>query len=171
MTITQALHNAHFKSKQRAKIISDALVGDHASLAEFIYLYPGLNSKDKGTLLEGLEYATRLQTQLMSFDAFQLVVGCLSEKAPRIKWEAAKIVRNTAHLFPKHLDQAINHLLDNATHTGAVVRWSAAYALIEIAALLEPIQNDLLEVFIQIVEREEKSSIKSMYLKALSRVK
>lgn len=99
------------------------------------------------------------------------VTDTLLEKAPRVKWESAKVIGNIAHLFPAKLDRAISNLLSNSEHEGTVVRWSTAYALGEILKLKTKYNKQLQPAIEAICEREEKNSIKKIYLTALKALK
>jgi HEAT repeat protein len=93
----------------------------------------------------------------------------LGSKAPRVKWEAARVIGNTAHLNPQKLDEVIICLLQNSEQEGTVVRWSAAYALGAILQIKSPHQKELLLAIEAIVLREEKNSIRKIYLAAIKK--
>ncbi|MBX7181703.1 MAG: hypothetical protein K1X82_06305 [Bacteroidia bacterium] len=114
-----------------------------------------------------MELATQKQPELLSIAGFEFVVNQLTAKAPRIKWESAKVIANTAQNFVNQLDKAIVNLLDNAEHTGTVVRWSAATALIAIAALKTKHHNNLIPALEALCLKEEKGSIQKIYKKGL----
>ena len=88
-----------------------------------------------------------------------------------IKWESAKVVGNVSHLYPEKLDEAIGNLLVNSEHAGTVVRWSAAYALSQIIKIKTSRNKELIPTIESICEREEKNSIKKIYLEALKKSK
>jgi HEAT repeat protein len=92
-------------------------------------------------------------------------------KAPRVKWESAKVIGNSAHLFSDDLEEAIKNLLTNTEDKGTVVRWSAAFALGEIVKIKTNYQIDLIKAIEVIIDREEKNSIKKIYQKALKQLK
>ena len=94
----------------------------------------------------------------------------LTAKAPRVKWESAKVVGNIAHLYPAKLDTAIMHLLANTNHDGTVVRWSAAFALGEILKLKTKHNSSLLSRIEKICDQEEKNSIKKIYQAAIKKL-
>jgi hypothetical protein len=94
----------------------------------------------------------------------------LTAKAPRIKWESAKVIGNTANLFITKLDTPIKNLLVNTEHEGTVVRWSAAFALGEILKLKTKHNKQLLPAIEAICKREEKNSIKKIYLDAMKKI-
>ena len=104
-------------------------------MGELIALAEKSKDPDKATCIEALEFASRKNPAIADKQCFLYVSKCLTEKAPRIKWESAKVTGNTAHLFTTKLDEAIKNLLVNTEHDGTVVRWSAAFALGEILKL------------------------------------
>jgi hypothetical protein len=104
---------------------------------------------------------------LVQKNHFAFITETLKEKAPRIKWESAKIIALMAHLFKKDLEKPITNLLQNTEHTGTVVRWSAALALSEIIKLNTPYNHQLLTAIQVIIKREEKNSIRKIYMEVL----
>ena len=92
------------------------------------------------------------------------------EDAPKIKWEAAKVISNTAHLFPDLLNKAAANLLNNTKHRGNVVRWSAANALSKIILLNTALNKKLILVIEAIVEWEKDNTVKKIYQQALKKV-
>jgi HEAT repeat protein len=94
----------------------------------------------------------------------------LTEKAPRVKWESAKVIGNIAHLYPDKLDDAIKNLLTNTEYDGTVVRWSAAFALGQIIKLKTKRNKILIPAIEAICKREEQNSIGKIYLDALKKV-
>ncbi len=125
----------------------------------------------KATCIEALEFATRSNPGVVSAPVIDYVIECLGDKAPRIRWESAKVIANTIHLFPAKIDRAVKSLLDNTEHEGTVVRWSAATALTAILKLKTPISKTLESAIVITMEKEEKNSIKKIYLAALKKLK
>jgi hypothetical protein len=123
----------------------------------------------KANCIEALEFATKQKPTVLDATCFQFVVQALTSKAPRIKWESAKVIGNTAHLFTDRLDDAITNLLDNSKHEGTVVRWSAAFALGEILKLKTKHHQELLPALQSIADNEEKNSIRKIYLEAIKK--
>ncbi|MCX6352181.1 MAG: hypothetical protein NTX03_10000 [Bacteroidetes bacterium] len=167
MDFKELFGNAAIKSKQKTDtIIKWILVNPKEidKLLEFAYL---AKDSTKATCIEALELATIISPQRATQACWDFVVKSLTEKAPRIKWESAKVIGNTAHLFPKNLDEAIKNLVANTAHTGTVVRWSAAYALSQIMKLKTKHNEELITLAKAICAGEEKNSIKKIYLAAL----
>ncbi len=132
-----------------------------------------ITSKDpiKATCIEAIEFATKSKPEIASIICLNFVSTALKEKAPRIKWESAKVIGNIAHLFPNNLDNAIKQLLVNSEHSGTVVRWSAAFALGQIIQIKKNRNKDLINALETVCKREEKNSIKKIYLNALNKTK
>lgn len=131
------------------------------------------SSKDpiRATCIEAMEFASKSEPAIATKAWFDFAVESLTEKAPRIKWESAKVVGNCVGQFSKELDQAITNLLTNTEHIGTVVRWSAAYALGEIILLKTKHNEMLIPAIESIILREEKNSIQKIYQKALKKLK
>lgn len=124
----------------------------------------------KTTCIEALEFATKQKPAIADKKCFLFVSTALTAKAPRVKWESARVIGNVAHLFPDNLDEAIKNLLVNSEHEGTVVRWSAAFALGEILKLRTKYNNQLMPAIEAIIGREEKNSIKKIYLEAVKKI-
>ena len=114
-----------------------------------------------------LEFATKSDPKLASLDCLKLVAEMLLDKAPRVRWESAKVIANIAHLYPNKLDNAVGNLLTNSEYPGTVVRWSAALALGEIVKLKNKRNKDLIPAVEAIIRREPDAAIKKIYQAAL----
>lgn len=157
------------KPKEKTETISKWILDKSLPLNELIAFAEKQKDPAKATCIEALEFATRENPDIADVNALVFVTKTLTAKAPRIKWESAKVIGNIAYLFPAQLEKAIANLLTNSKHEGAVVRWSAAFALGEILKLQTNLNTDLLPVIEQIIGREEKNSIKKIYLDALKK--
>lgn len=171
MTLEELIKDKTVKSKEKVDIISKWIIDTSLPTDELIAFSEKSKDPVKATCIEALEYATKQNPNLADETVFSFVTKTLTEKASRIKWESAKVIGNTVHLFPENLDQAITSLLDNTKHEGTVVRWSAAFALGEILKLKTKHNATLLPVLEDISEKEEKNSIKKMYLDTIKKTK
>ncbi|MES2555308.1 MAG: hypothetical protein V4604_04105 [Bacteroidota bacterium] len=169
MNLEELLKDKLIKSKEKTETISALLLNKTLNADDLIEFTSDLKDPDKATCIEALEYATKQQPALMTPVAFGFVTTTLTAKAPRVKWESAKVIGNTAALFPDKLDEAIVNLLNNSEHQGTVVRWSAAYALGEIVKLKTSHNSLLIPAIEAICNREEKNSIRKIYLDALKK--
>ena len=171
MPIEQLFKDKSLKPKERTEQLC-ALVSDQSvSISELIAFAGKAKDPVKATCLESLEYATKTNPATITADALSFAISSLAEKAPRVKWESARVIGNTIHLFPEKIDDAVTRLLDNTENDGTVVRWSAAYALSEILKLKTAINSHLIPAAETIAAREEKNSIKKIYLEALKKIK
>jgi hypothetical protein len=53
------------------------------------------------------KFACKTNPELINQKAFEFTTQSLTAGAPRVKWEAAKFIRNTAHLFSKLLKKGV----------------------------------------------------------------
>lgn len=170
MELALLLQDKSIKSKEKTQTISALILDKKISMQEIIHLAMELKDSDKATCIESVEYATKSQAELCTEPMIDFASKMLAEKAPRLKWESARVIGNCAHLFPNKLTLAVKNLLSNAEHSGTVVRWSAAYALGEIGKI-KSYQKQLAPALEALLEREEKNSIKKIYAAALKKIK
>lgn len=135
MDLEILLKDKSIKPKAKTEAISQRLLDGTLSIESLISVAKSAKDPDKGTCIEALEYATQTRAAIATEECLSFVSATLAEKAPRVKWESARVVANIAASFPDNLDEAIKNLLLNSEHSGTVVRWSAALTLGEILKL------------------------------------
>lgn len=167
MDISTVLNDKTIKGKQQTELISTAILENRIKVHDLLSVAKSAKDPAKATCIEALEYASKIRPAVADEAVLDFVTVSLNEKAPRIKWEAAKVIGNIAALFPDKLDAAVAGLLSNTEHSGTVVRWSAAFALGEIVQLKHPHSSELAMALETISNREEKNSIRKIYQKAL----
>jgi HEAT repeat protein len=170
MSLKELFSDKTIKAKQLVEILSNRLLDKTLAIEELITFAETAKDAPKGTCIEAIEFATRQQADIANLAVFQFVTQTLKAKAARVQWESAKVVGNTARLFPEHLDTAIVHLLDNTEAEGTVVRWSAAFALGEILKLKTTHNDTLLPALESVCETESQNSIKKIYLAAFKAI-
>ncbi len=169
MNLPELLKDKAIKPKLKTETIAQALLDTSLPISQLLTFAQTAKDPEKATCIEAMEFASQKNANLITLDGLEFVISSLAAKAPRVKWESAKVIGNIAHLYPNNLDKAIENLLINSEHTGTVVRWSAAFALGEIIKLKLKKYADLLPSIQNIMEREEKNSIKKIYLAALKK--
>jgi hypothetical protein len=169
MDIAAFLKDKAIKPKEKTEAISGLLLDKKIPIDEITDIAAYLKDAEKATCIEAIEFATKSDPGIATEKTFSFVTAALTEKAPRIKWESARVIANTAHLFPRKLDKAISNLLANTGDKGTVVRWSAAGALGQILMLKTNHNKELLPAIETIIKREEKNSIKKIYLAAIKK--
>ena len=167
MDFEKILNNKEIKSKEKTETISQMLLNGKIIIGELIEFAQTCKDPAKATCIEAIEFATKAKPEIASLACLHFVSKTLAEKAPRVKWESAKVIGNIAHLYPAKLGDAIKNLLVNAEHPGTVVRWSAAFALAQIIKLKSSLNKDLIPAIESICKREEKNSIRKIYIAAL----
>ena len=170
MTIDELLKEKSIKAKEKTETISKWILEGSLPLDELLAFAEKQKDPAKATCIESIEFATKQKPAVADENVLAFVTDALHAKAPRIKWESAKVIGNIAHLYPAKLEKAIANLLVNSNHEGTVVRWSAAFALGEILKLKTKHNKELLPEIEKILEKEEKNSIKKIYLAALKKI-
>lgn len=169
MTLDEILQDKTIKPKEKTETISKWILDKSLPIDELISFAEKQKDPAKATSIEALEFATKKNPNIADETLLIFVTNTLTAKAPRIKWESAKVIGNIAHLFPAKLEKPIENLLTNAVDEGTVVRWSAAFALGEILKLKTKHNADLFPAIEKICEKEEKNSIKKIYLDAIKK--
>jgi HEAT repeat protein len=170
MTIVELLNDKTKKAKEKMITISKWLSDDSMPTDELIAFAEKAKDTEKATCIEAIEYATKLNPKLADESVFAFVTRALTEKAPRVKWESARVIGNIAHQFTSKLDEAICNLLENSSYEGTVVRWASAHALGEILKLKTKHNKVLLPAIEALSKSEEVNGIKKKYLDALKKV-
>jgi hypothetical protein len=171
MTIDELLNDKTKKIKEKTETISNWLLDGSLETDELIVFAENCKDPEKGTCIEAIEYATKQNPKIADENVLSFVSQTLTESAPRIKWESAKVIGNIAHLFPDKLDKAIENLIINSQYDGTVVRWATAFSLGEILKLKTKHNKDLLPTVEEICNRELENSIKKKYLDAIKKTK
>ncbi|MDH3244073.1 MAG: hypothetical protein OEM26_05620 [Saprospiraceae bacterium] len=171
MKVEDVLNDKTQKAKAKVKQIGQGLIDGAISLNIFLNVTEGQRGTNRATCIEALEFATRENPDIASKELLHFATQALQEEEPRTKWESAKVIGNIATKFPTHLDTAIASLLDNARHSGTVVRWASALALGEILKLQGKEDKDLIEKIEGLSAKEEDEGVKKKYLDALKKVK
>lgn len=168
--LTELFADKSTKPKEKTEQLKTLLAGKKIKIDELIAFAEKSKDPVKAGCIEALEFLTKENPSTISENGIDFAIASLTAKAPRIKWESAKVIGNSIHLFPKKIKEAIVPLLDNSEHEGTVVRWSAAYALGQILLAKTPVNKTLVPAVEAIIKREEKNSIRKIYLAALKKL-
>ncbi|MGJ1434173.1 HEAT repeat domain-containing protein [Sphingobacterium spiritivorum] len=170
MTIEELFKEKEIKSKEKTETISNWLIDKSLTVDELLVFAENQKDPVKATCIEALEYLTQHHPEFADEHMLLFVTQTLRSKAPRVKWESAKVIGNIAHLFPAKLKEPISNLLENTAHEGTVVRWSAAFALGQIIKLNTEFNVTLLPAVEQVCDQEQKNSIQKIYQDALKKI-
>lgn len=170
MNLIETIKDKSLKPKQKTEFIAASLHSGNISIEEIILTETKLNAATLATCIEAIELATRAHGCSLSSIQLQWIIDKLSMPNPRIKWEAAKVIGNAIAYHKQMIETAVTALIANTKHEGTVVRWSAAYALAAIVILDTPINKELIPTVNELINTEEKESIKKIYRKSLKAV-
>ncbi|MEO0093894.1 MAG: hypothetical protein ABIK67_06565 [candidate division WOR-3 bacterium] len=166
MSTIQEILKSKEKPKQKLILLAKTLNEEKSAVNELIDCFDKVSDSEKGYLMEALEYVTKENPEFGKY-CLEFVIKHINYKAPRVKWEASRIIGNVAKKYPDKIKEAIPKLLKNTKDKGTVVRWSAAFALTEIAKSNPKLQKELLPKFSEILKKENNKGVKNIYLKAL----
>jgi hypothetical protein len=169
MTIPEIINGKSSKAKEKVEQLAKKLFGGSITTSELIRFAKTAKDSSKAACLEALEFVSKKDPKIVNAECLKFVSDCLDEKAPRVKWEAAKVIGNVAHIHSLKLDEAIVHLLNNTEHPGTVVRWSTAYAITQIVKTKE--HDHLIPVIENLSKREENNGTRKIYLDAIKNLK
>jgi hypothetical protein len=167
-TIEEILKSG-LKPKQIVVGISLKLELDRSLMPELLECLADGTDSARGHCIEAIEHATLKDPDLV-VPYLNVISHSLSDKAPRVRWEAARIIGNVARRFPAEVESTIPGLIANTGDKGTVVRWSAAFALAEIAKANSSVRTDLLTRFPEIMAKESSNGVKNIYLKAMKSI-
>ena len=170
MNFTELLNNKDLKSKEKSARLGKWILSNPEKINDLVKFAGNAKDPIKATCMEAFEFSSKTNPAIASSALLKFVSQSLMEKAPRVKWESAKVIGNIAHLYPGKLKEAVKNLLINADHTGTVVRWSAAFALGEIVKNNTSVNKELIPAIEAICNREEQNSIKKIYREVLKKV-
>lgn len=168
--VDELFKDKSINAKAKTEILAEWLLQKKLSLQEWTAAAERSKDPARATLIEAMEFASKQTAEIADVSVLHFVTTQLEAKAPRIKWESAKVIGNIARLFPGELERSIALLLKNAENEGTVVRWSAGFALGEILKLKTPYNAALIPAAKAVCEREEKNSIRKFYTTAFKKI-
>jgi len=154
------------KNKEKVQALAGALKRDKASVRELIECFGRGTTGEKGTCMEAITVVTEEAPQFAE-NCLDFIFEHLDDEAPRVKWEAARIIGNVAKAFPEEAAEAVPALLASTSDEGTVARWSAAFALAEIAKANTGKRKELIAKFEAILKRENNNGVRNVYIKAM----
>lgn len=164
MDLTAHFTDKTIKPKEKTEQLSLALSKGELPMSLVLEFAAAAKDPVKASCIEAIEWATRERPELADQACFDLLKEALASKTPRIKWESARAMANIVGRFSDQLEPVVVQLLENAEHSGTVVRWSAANALAAILQLKTGLNATLLPAAEQLAANEEKNSIRKLYL-------
>jgi hypothetical protein len=153
------------KAKEKVELLASRLKADGKVIGDIVEFSKTAKTADKGNCVEAITSATEVNPQIAE-PVLDDIISLIGDKTPRVKWEASRIIGNVAKAFPEKTAKAVPALLVNSEGEGTVVKWSAAFALSEIAKHNPKTRTKLKPVFEKLAASEE-GGVQKIYLKAL----
>lgn len=169
MKLLDEIRTSDKKPKELLIFLSEKVKTDKSMLSDFSKCLKEGTSVEKGICMEILEYVSQEKPEL-AIPHIDDVIMYLNYEAPRVKWEAARVIANIASNYPEKMVKAIDKLIINTKDKGTVVRWSAAFALGEIAKHNNNVQSELINRMKYLIKKEQNNGVKNIYLKALKMI-
>jgi hypothetical protein len=169
MDSVDAILSSTSTAKAREVALLSLIRGSGELLGRLIERFPTASGSNKGTMMAALESLSRqLPNEVLPYAGF--VIDHLEDPQPRVRWEAARVIGNLAGTRAMSLRSAVPALLGNARHTGTVVRWSAAFALTELAMADESLGKELLPQLRGLLRQETGNGVRKMYEETLKQL-
>lgn len=157
------------KPKEKVLHLADTLKNGNY-LNDLLSYYKQAKDPAKGTCLSALTELTKENPEFVK-DCLDFIIEQISYKAPRVKWEASEIIAYASRLYPEKVVKAIPRLMENSIEDGTVIRWSAAFALTEIAKNNPATQKELIPYIEEMIETEKENGVRNVYVKAMKSLK
>jgi hypothetical protein len=156
-------------AKEKEVALVSLIEEESGQVAPLVERFSSVSSSDQGTILAALESISR-QRPAVVVPHVGFIIDHLDDAPPRVRWEASRVVGNLAGANAPGLRSAVPALLRNARNEGTVVRWSAAFALTQLALCDAVLGQELLPRLRELAHRETGGGIRAMYEKALKRL-
>lgn len=166
MSKVEEILQSRLKPKEKVALLAKEVKKDKKFVNKIVEHFESATVGDQGNLIESLEYASKDNPEFI-MPHFDFIICHLEDKAPRVKWECAKIIASLTLKFSDKTEKAIPGLLKNTKDKGTVVRWSVAFALGEIAKNNSSAEKILLPKMKLLAKKEANNGVKNVYLKAL----
>ncbi|HBN06580.1 MAG TPA: hypothetical protein DD434_12445 [Bacteroidales bacterium] len=171
MDIKEFFNNKSIKGIEKVKQLTLAITNNEITIEDIKEVCKTLKDADITYCMEAIEAVTNTNPEISNIEYLKFAIHYVDSKSNSLKRESARVIGNIAVLYTNDLDKSIKLLLNNSNDEGTVVRWSAAYALSRIIILPEYSNSKLYNQLVEICEKEEKDSIKNIYLKAFKKLK
>lgn len=169
MSMLEELLQSKIKPKEKQAKLIEAVIQKKIPAKEFINFFESASDVDKGTCADAMKHISEKEPDILA-PYIATLIAYINYKATRVKWGIPEAIGNLAKKFPDKVAPSIPYLLkntdDNKINT-TVIRWCAAYGLAEIAKNNPKTRDQLLPIFLKIIERETNSGVKNVYGKAL----
>ena len=157
------------KPKAKQAMLVEAVISGHIPIEEFIAFFEAAGNVDKGSCADALKHIAVQKPELLA-PYINLLIGYINYPLPRVKWGIPEAIGNLAKVYGDQAVAAIPYLQKNTTDNPGnttVIKWCAAFALVEIAKYNLTARNQLLPFFEDIANNEKNQGVRNLYNKAI----
>lgn len=155
--------------KEKVQLLVKQGKGRSEFLSEIADYCEGATDADKAICLAAVNQITKDDPSSIG-KLLDFIISQLNSKSAQVKLEAGEIIAGTSKAFPDEAAKAIPALTAMADDQGTIIRWSAASGLTEIAKNNPKTRKELTRFFKAAVKKEKQSSVRNIYLEALSAI-
>jgi hypothetical protein len=155
----------------QAKLV-EAVIQKTVSIQDFIKYFESAPKVTKGICADVMEQVSKQDPHILA-PYISILIPYINYDLPKVKWGIPEAIGNMAKNYPEQVTAAIPDLLKNTTNekiNTTVIKWCAAFALIEIAKYNLRARNQLIPAFNQLIQSEENNGVKNMYIKAMKKM-
>lgn len=170
MKAIQEILDSSRKPKEKVSASAEKIKKDKSLFKELMEILVSGSDVEKGTCADIIKHVT-MENPEIAEPYIDEIIGFINYKAPRVKWGVPESIGNIAKRNPEKVEKAIPFLLKNTVENkdnSTVIRWCSAFALSEIAKASK--NKELIEIIINIAQKEENNGVKKVYLKAIKEI-
>jgi hypothetical protein len=156
------IFSAKLKPKETIVVLQEALINGDITIEHLFEFYDQAKDPQKASCLSALAEIVQTNPEFVGKHV-AFIATQVAHPANRVSWEASEIMARVAATFPTAAISAIPALQHNALHAGTVVKWSAAYALTEIAKANSEQQKKLKPFIEKQSELEANNGVRKIY--------
>jgi hypothetical protein len=160
------------KPKEKQTSLVEAICQKIITTNEFMAFFESASDVDKGTCADAMKHISASNPEILA-PYIETLIKYINHPLPRVKWGVPEAIGNMAKDYPEQTVRAIPYLLKNTTDekiNTTVIKWCAAYALVEVAKNSPKTRKQLLPIFEKIIKAEKNSGVKNVYTKALKAI-
>jgi hypothetical protein len=94
MELNILLIDKQIKPKEKTETLCKLILDKQITVDQLVDIARSSKDPVKATCIESIEYASLRNPSILTADAFEFITECLTDKAPRVKWESAKVIGN-----------------------------------------------------------------------------
>ncbi len=169
MSPIETILHSNVKPKEKQIRLVEMVVSGGIPVEKLMAYFETARDVDKGACADAMKQISALRPELLA-PYMDTLIGHINDRLPRVRWGVPETIGFLAKDYPVIAAKAIPNLLkntgDDPTNT-TVIRWCAAFALVEITKYNPAAREELFPVFARLVESEHNNGVRNLYARAL----